>query len=188
MSDSHLIGAKDQALVATLRARRELLGYTQTEVAERLKEQGFNLGQSGLSRVEKGDRVLTVGEALAYARALDATLNELLEPEPEDELIAEGRNLLRLLNASQRDAAMVLSKLMDLCAILEQDIQLHREALLQADPRSHSYSKLRKALNKLEFAATFYHDPEVHHLLLNTAGRLGAFDSEFDEAPTSVKS
>lgn len=102
------IDAADMAVVASLKARRERLGLTQSEVAAALKDQGLRLDQSGLSRAELGKRALTVGEASAYARALSTTLDEVLRNDPFDDFVAEARAGLRALEQARTNSLAAL--------------------------------------------------------------------------------
>ena len=100
--------ATDMEIIASLKARRERMGLTQSQVSAAMNEMGLKLDQSGLSRVEKGKRALTVGEAAAYARALSTTLEEALRNDPLDMLIADTRAKLRALENSRANAVAAL--------------------------------------------------------------------------------
>src|SRR5881396_2742607 len=69
-SDSKLSKVDIGALVRSLRQER---GLTQTRLAARL-----GLTQSNVSAMERGDRGLTIHQALKLARILDVTVDELL--------------------------------------------------------------------------------------------------------------
>lgn len=128
------IDATDLAIVASLKARRERMELTQSQVAAALKDQGVKLDQSGLSRAEQGKRALTVGEASAYAGVLCTTLDEVLRSDPLDELVADCRARVRALELSRSNALTALlsySRNMDqLSSTLEQarDFSQHHSA------------------------------------------------------------
>lgn len=68
-----------------LRARRNL---SQGELALRLQKAGLeNFHQTTVSRVEKGERQLRIGEAGVVARELGVTLDEMLRPAGEESLL-----------------------------------------------------------------------------------------------------
>jgi transcriptional regulator with XRE-family HTH domain len=65
---------------ANIRARRESVGWSQGELARRLRENGWeNFHQTTVSRIEKGDRPIRLGEAVAVAELLGVPIDKLLE-------------------------------------------------------------------------------------------------------------
>lgn len=66
----------DTDIIARLQALREQAGLSQEEIAEAI---GVS-GRSAVSKIERGDRKLTIQEAMAWAQACGATL-ELIPPE-----------------------------------------------------------------------------------------------------------
>src|ERR1044072_1067828 len=71
---------------ARLREMRESRGKTQQWLAERLTEVGVAINQAGVLRVEKGERGISLDEAIAFAAALNVVFASLLSP-PDDELV-----------------------------------------------------------------------------------------------------
>ncbi|TMR87940.1 helix-turn-helix domain-containing protein [Nonomuraea basaltis] len=61
-----------------LRHLRQQRGWTQQELAERLKAQGTSLHQSAVARIEAANRPVRLNEALALARVLEVELPDLL--------------------------------------------------------------------------------------------------------------
>lgn len=88
MTDNHERVSAEVRLGAHVRAARVARGWSQEELASRLAEHaGVKLGQSGIVRLEKGDRPTRLDEALAIARFLGLDLTTLLRPsEPPTEI------------------------------------------------------------------------------------------------------
>lgn len=63
----------------TMRALRVRAGYTQEQLAERLKEFGIRLHFSAISKMESGDRQIRLNEAVALANILGVLLSDALE-------------------------------------------------------------------------------------------------------------
>lgn len=63
-----------------MREQRTTVGISQAQLAQRLRERGVRLDQSALARIESGDRSVRLGEAVAVADALSATVSGLLRP------------------------------------------------------------------------------------------------------------
>jgi len=64
-----------------LRETRARRGVSQTELAERMTEQGRPMSKAALLRIEKGQRGLSLDEAIAFAAILYAPPANLLSPE-----------------------------------------------------------------------------------------------------------
>lgn len=71
-----------------VREHRDLHGLTQSQVAERLRNNlGWTIDRSLLARIETGDRQVTVDELLLLAAALDTTPLLLMTPAEEGQLM-----------------------------------------------------------------------------------------------------
>lgn len=79
-SDSNEIVPEDAVTGAKFRAAREAAGLTQSELAERLEwlTGDGSPNQQQVSHLEVGRRKFTLEDALAYAEAIEADLNEIL--------------------------------------------------------------------------------------------------------------
>ena len=77
------VGVRPSLLAGwALAAYRQQRGWTQTELAGRLTAAGCRFGQSALSRVEAGERGLSVDELIAIACELNVSPTRLLEGAP----------------------------------------------------------------------------------------------------------
>jgi hypothetical protein len=68
---------------------------TQGELGARMREAGFPMDKAAVQRVEKGERGLSLDEALAFAVVLDAVPAHLFTP-PGEERVALTRNFYDL--------------------------------------------------------------------------------------------
>lgn len=81
---------------AMVQASRELKGWSMTEFASRLREVGLtNFHPTTVSRLERGERPVRLGEAAVIANVLDTQLGDLVvEPLPANsELELDGESL-----------------------------------------------------------------------------------------------
>lgn len=70
--------------------RREEKGLSQAELVKRLRDSGWsNVHQTTISRIEKGERPVRLGEARAIAEALGVELTQLLLTPDDSELVLE---------------------------------------------------------------------------------------------------
>ncbi|MFJ8814962.1 XRE family transcriptional regulator [Amycolatopsis thermoflava] len=76
-------GALDSLVRKRIRALRVAQGLSLEELAARV-----HLGQSSLSRIENGQRRLALDQLVALARALDTTLDQLVENTVDDVVIS----------------------------------------------------------------------------------------------------
>lgn len=76
-------GALDGLVRKRIRALRVAQGLSLEELAKRV-----HLGQSSLSRIENGQRRLALDQLVALARALDTTLDQLVENAADDVVIS----------------------------------------------------------------------------------------------------
>jgi transcriptional regulator with XRE-family HTH domain len=82
------MAAYDEVLARNARAYRSRKGIGQERLASRMRALGYTafLRQT-VSQVEKGERRLSASEVLGLALALDVTMRQLLEPQPDDKQI-----------------------------------------------------------------------------------------------------
>jgi transcriptional regulator with XRE-family HTH domain len=75
-----------------LRETRKAHGLTQGDVGARMREAGFPMDKAAVQRVEKGERGISLDEALAFASVLSAVPAQLLTP-PGDEDVYLTKNV-----------------------------------------------------------------------------------------------
>ena len=69
----------DEYFASNLRRTREAMGLTQSDMAERMRDRGFPFHQATIYKIEKGDRKVSIGEAMAIAWLLDVSIFALAE-------------------------------------------------------------------------------------------------------------
>lgn len=67
-------------MAANLRALRKVRGMSTYEVARRLTDIGWPIAQTGVARIETGQRRVDVDDLLALASVLDVSPNRLMLP------------------------------------------------------------------------------------------------------------
>lgn len=74
----------DEHFAMNVRRLRESLGWSQGELAKRMRDAGWDaFHQTTVSRIEKGERPVKIGEGRALARVLGSRVVIMIEP-PED--------------------------------------------------------------------------------------------------------
>lgn len=74
----------DLVFAKTVERLREGNGWSQTELARRMQDKGFDgFHQTTISRVEKGSRPVRIGEAIALADIFERSLEWMYTPTPE---------------------------------------------------------------------------------------------------------
>jgi transcriptional regulator with XRE-family HTH domain len=82
-------GSAESVFAANLRAAREAMGMTQTQLAELMTAKGFKWHQATVYKVEVGERQIQLGEALALADVVG--LDVAVMATPGDEVVAHRR-------------------------------------------------------------------------------------------------
>ncbi|WP_432457936.1 helix-turn-helix transcriptional regulator [Cellulomonas iranensis] len=116
-----------------LRALREALGINQSEFARRVTEAGLEgFHQTTVSRIEKGERPVRLGEAAIIAQVLGV---------PVDRMTGEGEDLAALARMRQRLAAAELARdnLMTAVVSFDREIERLREAIGDPSPDVDGY-------------------------------------------------
>lgn len=70
--------APDETFAASFRTARVAAGQSQDQVASAMAERGFSFHVTTIGKIERGDRKVTVGEALTLADVLGVSLDMLL--------------------------------------------------------------------------------------------------------------
>jgi transcriptional regulator with XRE-family HTH domain len=96
---------RDEIFARRLREARESSGISQDALAQHMTEIGFKFHQTTVNKIERGERKVPVGEAIALADAIGVSLEQMLEPEdPEFEALTRTTevSILRLLDTTDR--------------------------------------------------------------------------------------
>lgn len=98
----------DAIFARRLRAIREQARMTQQDLAEWMAKTGNKFHRSTIAKIEAGDRLVTVGEALELAGILGVDLQdvliEYLDPSEEARLHAEHTTAMLAFRSAQHDA------------------------------------------------------------------------------------
>lgn len=113
---------------------REQKGMTQGGLANMLRYSGITgMHQTTLSRIEKGERAIKLHEALAIARALDSTVEQLLQPTDSYASIQEVYRVARELDEIERNMAKQLERAVELMKEHSRNVGQVVEILEEAD-------------------------------------------------------
>lgn len=78
---ANAVQTPDELMGEEIRQRRERLGLTQRELAERVSALGWPVDSTAITRVEKGQRAIRVAQLRTIAKALDVKASDLLVEE-----------------------------------------------------------------------------------------------------------
>jgi transcriptional regulator with XRE-family HTH domain len=125
--------AYDEVLARNARAYRSRKGIGQERLAARMRALGYTafLRQT-VSKVEKGERRLSAAEVLGLALALEVTMRQLLEPQPDDKQI----ELPNGDSFSERTVRLLVAEVNDRAILWRDDVPAHREVIAgwEGDP------------------------------------------------------
>lgn len=93
----------DKKFAAAVRFARIQSGLSQSDVAEQMREMGFDISQPVVGKIERGIRKVTVGESRALARIVGKDVDRLLRGDRELKIEA-GVDHLRAVMATAKDA------------------------------------------------------------------------------------
>lgn len=80
----------DEMLGQNLKQIRESKGITQEVIVQKMKEKGFEFFQSTIYNIEKGNRRVSLGEAVALGKCLEVDIEEFTKPKLSDDLALVG--------------------------------------------------------------------------------------------------
>lgn len=91
----------EQQFARNLAQRRDELGMSQSELARRMVEAGWeSYSQMTVSRTEKGERPIRLGEARALARVLRSNLNDMISETPGEATVRQAEEVADALDRS----------------------------------------------------------------------------------------
>ncbi|MBE4716752.1 helix-turn-helix transcriptional regulator [Pseudarthrobacter sp. AB1] len=102
-------GAEEEAhFIAAVKRIREELGWSQGELAKRMSDSGWEgFHQTTISRIEKGERPVRLGEARGLAKALGALVGQMLLPAEQSKTLRDLE--LSVVNAEKAATAIAAS-------------------------------------------------------------------------------
>ncbi len=113
----------DERFAESFRKRREMLGLSQSEVAEKMTERGFACHQQTIAKVERGARSVRIGEAQALAAIVETSVDYLMMPTDaaiyDRLLITERSKSKRLYEALVENTSDLLKLQMELHSAIE---------------------------------------------------------------------
>jgi transcriptional regulator with XRE-family HTH domain len=181
ISDSRRRGAEaaawqERVFGQNLRQRREELGISQRDLAERMQKWGHNWHQGTVRRVEAGERPARVGELMTLAGILEVGLIDLLITEREAKADAVQQDIDALLSAIRtirrrsKEAQVNVARASEMRAIAEAQEARARDELEKARAMAAEAERSKEyALSQLaEHSATL-------DLLQSKLSRLEAF-------------
>lgn len=114
-AESHESPDTDKVFGRRVERLRERHEWSQTELARKMKEKGFSaFHQTTISRVEKGERPVRLGEAVAFSEIFNRPLESMLAA-PSVELAPEGAIMRAFIDRTvnwQNDAIQAITKFM----------------------------------------------------------------------------
>jgi transcriptional regulator with XRE-family HTH domain len=151
-----------EVFAARLRDTRKAREFSQTELAQLMTERGRPMSKAALLRIEKGERGLSLDEALAFAAVLFAVPAHLLSPrsgemiELTDKLAVDGEGLRAwLLHGSEFTATASDYQRGERAKRLEEVVLAHAQALVDARRGEDKAGEL-EALKKLAETSLLY--------------------------------
>lgn len=130
----HAPPSPEQRFAENLRAMREALGWNQSELARRLGEAGLDgFHQTTISRVEKGERPIRLGEATVVAQVLGVPVERLTGDGADLAALAGIRTNLARVRSAERDLYRAL-------AAFDDSVQRLRGAVGDPDPMADGWT------------------------------------------------
>lgn len=109
-------GAEEEAnFIAAVKRIREELGWSQGELAKRMSDSGWDgFHQTTISRIEKGERPVRLGEARGLAKALGALVGQMILPAEQGKSL---RDLELSVMSAEKAATGIASSAQELLGI-----------------------------------------------------------------------
>ncbi|MGH3381341.1 MAG: helix-turn-helix domain-containing protein [Actinoallomurus sp.] len=137
-----------------LKKRREELGLSQRDLAERMQGQGLDWHQTTVARTESTRRPVRLNEAMALAGILRVPLEELLRPEPDpaselsiiEDLIASNQEQMSGFRAALTDATVRFERAQARYRDVAMEVEEVRREMVNAE---EYYERYRRELDRL---------------------------------------
>ena len=117
-------GAEEEMhFIASVKRIREELGWSQGELAKRMSDSGWEgFHQTTISRIEKGERPVRLGEARGLAKALGALVGQMILPDEESKTLRDLELSVMRVEQAAKDLAYSAHDLLGQQTVLEHDL------------------------------------------------------------------
>ncbi|MFI7584848.1 helix-turn-helix transcriptional regulator [Kocuria sp. M1N1S27] len=147
------LNAHDDARFAeSVKRLREERGWSQGELARQLLAAGMEgFHQTTVSRIEKGERPVRLGEARALARVFDTSVDRMVAPEPREKYIRGVEELFAKVGEDVRQIEAAVKSLTQVNMQLEQAVSALGEIDDWADPELEERARGQLILAEAHF-------------------------------------
>ncbi len=99
------------AFASGVREARTIRGWTQVDLARHLAESGVRLDPTAITRLERGDRGVRIGEAVALAASLGLSIEDVLSRAASRRPTLTAERAIDALENAERELARLRSEL-----------------------------------------------------------------------------
>ena len=139
-------GAREEAqFIKSMKRIREELGWSQGDLARAMKDAGWNgFHQTTISRIEKGERPVRLGEARGIATALGALVGQMILPGSGAKAVRDLELTWISVRKNAADLTAALHGYVLDQAILRENLRAVEEADLGDDPDEFVLDRVRR--------------------------------------------
>lgn len=138
---SRNITSEDLDFADNVRRIRELKGWSQGELARRISKLGVEgFHQTTISRIEKGERLVRLGEARSIARALNRPVDHFLQSSRDVEPLEKLKEDRHRAAAAGRELTAAVREYQEAMDVLAKDVERAKSILNRPDdelPTTH---------------------------------------------------
>lgn len=147
-------GAEEEAnFIAAVKRIREEQGWSQGELARRMAESGWEgFHQTTISRIEKGERPVRLGEARGLAKALGALVGQMILPPDESKTLRDLELAVMSVECSAKELARSAEELITNQTTLKHELAEASEVSIDGDMDAwivERYSMVMEAANRV---------------------------------------
>jgi transcriptional regulator with XRE-family HTH domain len=140
--DGFMVGDPEALAGKELQRLRKARGWSQDEVAKRMKVYGYTWNQTMISKIESGTRPLRVNELADFADLFGALVSQLITPQMS---LEEAKAEIGELGPALEEAETRAAAAEDVLSAKEGDLKAAQEA------RDRAVVNLRRLRQRLEF-------------------------------------
>lgn len=142
----------DTRFAESIKRLREERGWSQGELARQLLAVGMEgFHQTTVSRIEKGERPVRLGEARALARVFDTSVDRMVAPEPREKYIRDVEELFAKVGEDVGRLEAAVKSLTQLDMQLGEAVSTLSEVDDWADPELEERAKKQLILAEAHF-------------------------------------